>query len=133
MVEALKRFIEIINNVHRWILSLNDQYTWALSDKDLHFIVFCLFALVFFIVIHALFRRLAKISIRTLSFIYTFTVMFSFALAIEFGQRVTKQGIMDFEDVLFGMVGFLVFFVIYQIMLILLNVIPSFIKKDRKR
>ncbi len=132
MVEALKRFIEIVNKFHRWILSLNDQYTWALSDKDLHFIVFGLFALGFFIVIHALFRRLAKISISTLSFIYTFTVMFALALAIEFGQRVTRQGIIDFDDVLFGMVGFVVFFFIYQFVLLILKVIPSFIK-DRKR
>ena len=132
MVEALKWFIEIVNKVHRWILSLNDQYTWALSDKDLHFIVFGLLALGFFIMIHALFRRIAKVSISTLSFIYTFTVMFALAMAIEFGQRVTRQGIMDFDDVLFGMVGFLVFFIIYQFILVILKAIQSFIK-DRKR
>lgn len=133
MVEALKWFIEIVNKVHRWILTLNDQYTWALSDKDLHFIVFGLLALGFFIMIHALFRRLAKISINLLSFIYTFTVMFALALAIEFGQRITRQGIMDFDDVLSGMVGFVVFFVAYQIILFVIKAIQSFINKDRKR
>ena len=132
MVEALKWFIEIVNKVHRWILSLNDQYTWALSDKDLPFFVFGLLVLGFLIMIHALFRRIAKVSISTLSFIYTFTVMFALAMAIEFGQRVTQQGIMDFDDVLFGMVGFLVFFVIYQFILVILKAIQSFIK-DRKR
>ena len=58
--------------------------------------------------------------------------MFALAMAIEFGQRVTKQGIMDFDDVLFGMVGFLVFFIIYQFILVILKAIQSFIK-DRKR
>lgn len=133
MVEALKWFIEIVNKVHRWILSLNDQYTWALSDKDLHFIVFGLLALGFFIMIHALFRRLAKISINLLSFIYTFTVMFALALAIEFGQRVTRQGVMDFDDVLSGMVGFVVFFLAYQFVIFIIKAIQSFIYKDRKR
>lgn len=133
MVEALKWFIEIVNKVHRWILSLNDQYTWALSDKDLHFIVFGLLALGFFIMIHALFRRLAKISINLLSFIYTFTVMFALALAIEFGQRVTRQGVMDFDDVLSGMVGFVVFFLAYQFVIFIIKAIQSFINKDRKR
>ena len=133
MVEALKWFIEIVNKVHRWILSLNDQYTWALSDKDLHFIVFGLLALGFFIMIHALFRRLAKISINLLSFIYTFTVMFALALAIEFGQRVTRQGVMDFDDVLSGMVGFVAFFLAYQFVIFIIKAIQSFINKDRKR
>lgn len=133
MVEALKWFIEIVNKVHRWILSLNDQYTWALSDKDLHFIVFGLLALGFFIMIHALFRRLAKISINLLSFIYTFTVMFALALAIEFGQRVTRQGVMDFDDVLSGMVGFVVFFLAYQFVIFIIKAIQSFVNKDRKR
>mgnify|MGYP004702446121 CR=1 FL=1 len=133
MVEALKWFIEIVNKVHRWILSLNDQYTWALSDKDLHFIVFGLLALGFFIMIHALFRRLAKISINLLSFIYTFTVMFALALAIEFGQRVTRQGVMDFDDVLSGMVGFVVFFLTYQFVIFIIKAIQSFVNKDRKR
>ena len=115
MVEALKWFINIVNKIHHWILSLNDNYSWALSDKDLHFIIFGLLSLAFFIGINFMFKRLAKISLNLVSFIYTFTVMFALALAIEFGQRYTNQGIMDFDDVLYGIYGFIAFFLVYQV------------------
>jgi glycopeptide antibiotics resistance protein len=113
---------------------LNDNYAWALSDKDLHFIIFGLLSLAFFIGINFAFKRLAKISLNLVSFIYTFTVMFALALAIEFGQRYTKQGIMDFDDVLYGIYGFIAFFIIYQIILKILSFIKSFYTKkgDKK-
>ncbi len=134
MIEALKWFIDFVNKIHHWILSLNDNYAWALSDKDLHFIIFGLLSLAFFIGINFAFKRLAKISLNLVSFIYTFTVMFALALAIEFGQRYTKQGIMDFDDVLYGIYGFIAFFIIYQIILMILSFIKSFYTKkgDKK-
>ncbi len=131
MIEVLKWFINKVNEIHHWILSLNDNYAWALSDKDLHFIVFGLISLAFFIGINFMFKRLAKISINLLSFIYTFTVMFALALAIEFGQRFTKQGVMDFDDVLYGIYGFIVFFVLYQIGYWIFKSIKSFFDKKR--
>lgn len=131
MIEALKWFIDKINDVHHWILSLNDNYAWALSDKDLHFIVFGLLSLSFYIGINYIFKHLAKISINVLSFIYTFTVMFALALAIEFGQRYTQQGIMDFDDVLYGIYGFIVFFVLYQLINWMIRSIKSLFDKKR--
>lgn len=134
MIEALKWFIDKVNDIHHWILSLNDNFAWALSDKDLHFIVFGLLSLSFFIGINFMFKRLAKISINLLSFIYTFTVMFALALAIEFGQRYTQQGIMDFDDVLYGIYGFIVFFILYQIInWMIKSITPLFDKKRGKK
>lgn len=132
MIDALKWFINIVNSIHHWILSLNDSYAWALSDKDLHFIIFGLTSLAFFIGINFMFKHLAKISLNLVSFIYTFTVMFALALAIEFGQRYTKQGIMDFDDVLYGIYGFIVFFIVYQIGLWILKKIKSIYTKKRR-
>jgi glycopeptide antibiotics resistance protein len=131
MVEALKWFINIVNDVHGWILSLNDNYSWALSDKDLHFIIFGLLSLAFFIGVNYTFKHLAKISVNLVSFIYTFTVMFALALAIEFGQRYTGQGIMDFDDVLSGIYGFIVFLVLYQIAVWIFKSLKSYIDKKR--
>lgn len=134
MVEALKWFINIVNKIHHWILSLNDNYSWALSDKDLHFIIFGFLSLAFFIGINFMFKRLAKISLNLVSFIYTFTVMFALALAIEFGQRYTNQGIMDFDDVLYGIYGFIAFFLVYQVGLKIIKAIkPSNNKKGDKK
>ncbi|MHB8097081.1 MAG: VanZ family protein [Erysipelotrichaceae bacterium] len=133
MVEALKWFINIVNSIHHWILSLNDNYSWALSDKDLHFIIFGLLSLAFFIGTNFMFKRLAKISLNLVSFIYTFTVMFALALAIEFGQRYTNQGIMDFDDVLYGIYGFIAFFIIYQVGLKIVQLIRPSNKKGGKK
>ena len=133
MVEALKWFINIVNSIHHWILSLNDNYSWALSDKDLHFIIFGLLSLAFFIGTNFMFKRLAKISLNLVSFIYTFTVMFALALAIEFGQRYTNQGVMDFDDVLYGIYGFIAFFVIYQVGMKIVQLIRPANKKGDKK
>lgn len=132
MIEVLKWFINKVNEIHHWILSLNDNYSWALSDKNLHFIIFGLLSLAFFIGINFMFKRLAKISINVLSFIYTFTVMFALALAIEFGQRYTQQGVMDFDDVLYGIYGFIAFFIIYQLVLWIIKSIKSSINKKER-
>ena len=51
--------------------------------------------------------------------------MFALALAIEFGQRYTKQGIMDFDDVLYGIYGFIAFFLVYQTILRIIKTIKS--------
>lgn len=125
MMQALKWFINSVNQFHHWVLSLNDSLSINLTDKQLHFILFGLFALICFIVTHALFKRLAQVSLRWISFIFTFTVIFALALAIEFGQGITKTGIMDFEDVLYGLYGFITFMVVYHLILTL----ASFFKK----
>jgi hypothetical protein len=123
MVELLRFFIEQTHRVHSAVLDLNDIYGWALSDKDLHFILFGSAAVVMLVMTHALFKRLVKISLSTLSFIYVSTVMFALAMAIEFGQRITQQGIMDFEDVVYGMYGVFTFMSIYLIIMWLIRLI----------
>ena len=123
MVELLRFFIEQTHRVHSAVLDLNDVYGWALSDKDLHFILFGSAAVVMLVMTHALFKRLVKISLSTLSFIYVSTVMFALAMAIEFGQRITQQGIMDFEDVVYGMYGVFTFMSIYLIIMWLIRLI----------
>jgi glycopeptide antibiotics resistance protein len=131
MVEFLRFFIEQIHRVHTAVLNLNDIYGWALSDKDLHFILFGGAAVVMFILTHALFKRLAKLSLSTLSFIYVSTVMFALAMAIEFGQRLTNQGVMDFEDVVYGMYGVFVFMSIYLMVAWLVRVLKRLMGLDK--
>lgn len=115
MVELLRFFIEQTHRVHSTVLGLNDLYGWQLSDKDLHFILFGVAAVVLLVAVQAVFKRLLRVSLSTISFIYAFTVMFALAMAIEFGQRITNQGIMDYEDVVAGMMGVALFMTIYLI------------------
>ena len=79
-------------------------------------------------------KKLAELIIIVISSpLFKATVMFALALAIEFGQRYTKQGIMDFDDVLYGIYGFIAFFIIYQVGLKIVQLIrPSNKKGDKK-
>lgn len=112
MADALTFIIQKINGIHNWILNLNDHYHWDLSDKQLHFWIFGLGALAFYFLALWLFKRLSRFSISLIAFLFTFTVLVGLALAIEIGQKITRQGVMDFQDVVSGVYGFLVFFAI---------------------
>lgn len=110
MAQLLTFFITNINKLHNWILNLNDIYGLNFTDKQLHFWIFGLAALAFYFVMIKFFKVLSKVSISLIAFLFTFTVLLGISLAIEVGQRITQQGVMDFQDVVSGMYGFLVLF-----------------------
>ena len=111
MIEFLKLIIEIMYRIHRSITQLNDNYQINMTDKQLHFWVFGFVCIIMFIVIHFMFKWIAKHSIIALSFIYTFTVAVVLAFAIEIGQYQSKTGHMEFADILYGLYGFVMMFV----------------------
>lgn len=119
MSDYLKLFINQINQIHTALLNFNQTQNLGLSDKDLHFYVFGIGALALFLMVHVFFKWISKYSMTLISFIFTFVVMVGLALAIEIGQRVTQEGIMDFNDVVSGVYGFLVFFSIYLVFTLL--------------
>ena len=106
MFEMLLRELTLIMaQVHDSLMRLNDGFELRLGDKDLHFSIMALAAMLLFFVVHAVFRRLAKWSITAVSFIYVFTVMTVLGFAIEIGQRISGTGEMDFADVVAGLYG----------------------------
>ena len=114
MFEMLLRELTLIMaQVHDSLMRLNDGFELRLGDKDLHFSIMALAAMLLFFVVHAVFRRLAKWSITAGSFIYVFTVMTVLGFAIEIGQRISGMGEMDFADVVAGLYGVLAFFAVY--------------------
>ena len=114
MFEMLLRELTLIMaQVHDSLMRLNDGFELRLGDKDLHFSIMALAAMLLFFVVHAVFRRLAKWSITAVSFIYVFTVMTVLGLAIEIGQRISGTGEMDFADIVAGLYGVLAFFAVY--------------------
>lgn len=104
----------IVAQVHESLMHLNDSFELALDDKQLHFFVMFAIGMVIFFMVHFVFKRLAKWSITAVSFIYVFTVMAVLGFAIEVGQRITGTGSMDFADVVAGLYGVIVFFLIYS-------------------
>ena len=108
--------LDIINGAHTYILSLNDAYEANFTDKELHFIVIgCLGMLLIFIV-QPLFTLLAKTNhVIVISWIYVFTLILLFTFALEIEQKITKSGVMDFGDIVFGIWGFMLMFLVYAL------------------
>lgn len=116
MFEMLLRELTLIMaQVHDLLMRLNDGFELSLGDKDWHFIIMAVIAMLLFFVVHAVFTRLAKWSITAVSFIYVFTVMTVLGFAIEIGQRISGTGNMDFADIVAGLYGVLAFFGVYTV------------------
>lgn len=105
----LTKSVSLINFIHNYVLTFNDNNGIALTDKQLHFIFVGVFGLVLLICIYPIFRYLAKRNkIMGITWIYVFTILVAFTLAIEVGQKVTGAGDMDFADIVAGILGYFV-------------------------
>ena len=133
MFEMLLRELTLIMaQVHDSLMRLNDGFELRLGDKDLHFVIMALAAMLLFFLVHAVFRRLAKWSITAVSFIYVFTVMTVLGFAIEIGQRISGTGEMDFADIVAGLYGVLAFFAVYTAYRLLAMGVRVLLRKTRK-
>ena len=133
MFEMLLRELTLIMaQVHDSLMRLNDGFELRLGDKDLHFVIMALAAMLLFFLVHAVFRRLAKWSITAVSFIYVFTVMTVLGFAIEIGQRISGTGEMDFADIVAGLYGVLAFFAVYTAYRLLVMGAHALLGKARK-
>lgn len=133
MFEMLLRELTLIMaQVHDSLMRINDGFELRLGDKDLHFVIMALAAMLLFFLVHAVFRRLAKWSITAVSFIYVFTVMTVLGFAIEIGQRISGTGEMDFADIVAGLYGVLTFFAVYTLYRLLSMGVHALLGKHRK-
>ena len=128
----LRELTLIMAQVHDSLMRLNDGFELRLGDKDLHFVIMALAAMLLFFLVHAVFRRLAKWSITAVSFIYVFTVMTVLGFAIEIGQRISGTGEMDFADIVAGLYGVLAFFAVYTAYRLLAMGVSVLLRKTRK-
>lgn len=125
------KLIEIITAIHERILSWNDSYEYNLSDKQLHFIVVGVLGMGLFILIHPLFKFLAKRNLTiAISWIYVVTLLLVITFSIEIGQRITKTGYMDFKDILYGMGGFFLVFAAFLVIRLIIKLIIRLFKDD---
>ncbi|EGW37865.1 hypothetical protein [Desulfosporosinus sp. OT] len=113
MNSALKVITGIVNYFHDKLILSTHYMGLNLSDKQLHFLVIGFLGIVLFLLVHKLFQYLIRYSLTAISFIYTFTVLVVIVFAIEIEQKITGRGHMEFQDILEGLWGFLVAFLIY--------------------
>lgn len=134
MFEMLLRELTLIMaQVHRSLMRLNDGFEFRFDDKELHFIIMALLAMVLFYAVHALFSRLARWSITAVSFIYVFTVMTVLGFAIEIGQRISGTGEMDMGDVVAGLYGVLAFFAVYTAYRLLIMAVSAIWRRRKAK
>ncbi|WP_312092921.1 hypothetical protein [Niallia sp.] len=125
MVEIFKIIAEIVNILHDIIMEVAAILGWQATDKDLHLWIIGIIGIIAYFIVQFIFKRLAKWSIKSISFIYTFTLILVLVFAIEIQQGITGRGNMEFADAVAGINGFLLFFGIYL-------VITLFIKGIKK-
>jgi len=135
MKELLYAIVGFIAKIHSKLLQLNDAYEYNFSDKELHFIVIGVLGMGILFVVYPIFKWLAKKNfIMLISWIYAFTLIVVITFAIEIGQKITKTGLMEFSDIAFGCVGFLVMFIIFAFVRMIWHLLIDFITgKNRKR
>lgn len=108
--------VEQVAKVHRYLMGLNDAYEYNFTDKELHFLIIGAIGMAMIFVVHPIFKWLAKNDhIMVISWIYAFTLIIVLTFAIEIGQRVTGTGVMEFADIMFGVIGFLCMFAVFSV------------------
>ena len=111
MRTLLYAIVAIITKIHDKVMQLNNAFEANLSDKDLHLLVIGLLGLGMIFVIYPLFKYLAKRGHEmVIAWIYVTTVLVVITFAIEIGQKWTGTGNMEFADIMYGLVGFMVMF-----------------------
>lgn len=114
MKEFLYTIVEYIAKIHNHILSINDAYEYNFTDKQLHFLVIGILGMLLVFVIHPIFTWLAKHDhTLVITWVYVFTLIIVLTFAIEIGQKVSHTGAMDFADIVFGVMGFILMFAVF--------------------
>ena len=81
-------------------------------------------------VVYPFFKWLAKCNaIMTISWIYVFTLIIVLTFAIEICQKVSHTGVMEFADIMFGLVGFIVMFSVFAIIRQLFHLMCRFLSQ----
>ena len=129
MKEFLYKIVEWIAEIHSYMMRINDNYEYHFSDKELHFIVIGLLGILFIFIVYPVFKWLAKHNhVMVIAWIYVFTLILVITFAIEIGQKVTNTGAMEFADIVFGVVGFIVMFFIFSVVREIYHLIGKLIK-----
>ena len=116
MKEILYRIVGWIAKIHARLLELNDAYEYNFTDKQLHFLVIGVLGMAMIFAVYPLFKWLVrKNHVMVIAWIYVFTMILVITFAIEIGQKVTNTGVMEFSDIVFGVLGFALFFLIFSV------------------
>lgn len=107
----------MLADAHGAILKLNNNIEYTFNDKELHFLVIGVVGMVIFFVVHPIVHFLAKRGYEIIvSWSYTMTLILVLTFGIEIGQKISHTGSMEFADIVFGVAGFMLMFLVYLIL-----------------
>lgn len=134
MREFLYSIVEVIAKIHNRLMQLNNTYEYNFSDKQLHFLVVGIMGMIFIFLVYPAFKWLAKHGhVMMIAWIYVFTLIIVITFAIEIGQKVTNTGNMDFADIVSGIAGFIVMFIVFSVIRGVYHGILKLARRSRKR
>ena len=130
MSEILYGIVKIIAKLHDYIMHLNDAFEYNFNDKTMHFIVIGILGMMMLFVVYPLFKWLAeKKHVMVIAWIYVFTLIIVITFAIEIGQKITHTGNMEFADIMFGVIGFALMFIVFSVFRAIYHLIKLWILK----
>jgi hypothetical protein len=115
MIEILKFMSNILNEIHDLLIKTFNELGFNFNDKELHFIIIGFIGMTLYLFVNTIFKKVAKLSVEIISFIYTSTVLLVLVFAIEIAQKITGGGVMEFEDIVAGVWGFVYVFGVYMV------------------
>lgn len=115
MSRMLYYLVEKMAAIHDFIMTWNDGCETVLTDKELHFLIIGLLGIALLLFIYPLFKALSENHVLVIAWIYVFTVIVVLTFAIEIGQGITGTGIMEMEDIVYGLAGFMAMFLVFAI------------------
>lgn len=131
MEQLLYGIVGLIAQLHNYILSLNNSYEASFTDKELHFLVIGALGVILVCIAHPIFKLLARTGhVMVITFLYVGTIMIVIAFAIEIGQGVTGTGAMEFDDIVYGIGGFLAMFIVLMVIRAIYHLIKRWVTKD---
>lgn len=134
MWDIIYMFTTWIAKVHDHVLMINDAGGWYFDDKQLHFIVIGVVGMLMIFVLYPIFKWLAKNNhTMVITWLYVFTVVIAVCFAIEIGQWYTGTGTMESQDIAYGIMGFLVMFILFAIIRGLYHGIKAMVYKDNRK
>jgi glycopeptide antibiotics resistance protein len=93
-----------------------------------------IFGLALILLIQPIFKGLAENGFTlVITWIYVFTVVLVITFAIEIGQWYSGTGVMESEDIAYGVTGFLVLFFIYAVVRGTILTVWKMIKRSDER
>jgi len=114
--ELLYRIVGFTAKIHEKLMMINDVKGYGFTDKQLHFFVIGALGMLGIFVIYPIFKWLAETGhVMVIAWTYVVTLLVVLTFSIEIGQKITNTGVMDFADIVSGLLGFFAFFLIFAL------------------